>query len=261
MKFSYFQAVFTQFSHWPLDSEGRFFLCSRPIRVWDAETNKTTKFKSMREAWAFLFDGKRTVEDALKDIERFELPALSGRKGGSGSMKDFKFGHARHGGGDDSGRTIQNAAANTKIKVKTEADAIKFFSDLYTNADHEFGMAIDEQGYVHRYVEGGSTSVGIWGKKGQFVIHNHPSFGSGAFSDSDLISTSRSAESGIAAIGPKGDYYFRKKGGHFKSAEFERAVKHAKLRGKDYDDAARRWLRANQKKYGYIFEFKPRKKS
>lgn len=256
MKFSYFQAVFTQFSHWPLDEDGRFFLCSRPIRVWDAETNKTTKFTSMREAWAFLFDGKRTVEDALKGIERFELPALTGRKGGSGKMQTFKFGHAPTG---HDKRIILNAEANVHIKEKTEASAIKYFSDLYTNADHEYGMAIDEQGYVHSYVEGAKHSVGIWGDKGQFVLHNHPS--GGAFSDSDMISTARSRESGIAAITRTGDYYFRKNGGHFRAAQFERAVRRANLQGTDYDDAVRRWLTAHQKTYGYRFKFVPRKKS
>ena len=257
MKFSYFQAVFTQLSHWPLDSDGRYYLCARPLRLWDGETGKTVKFTSMREAWDYVFDGAKTVAEALSGIERFELPALSGRKGGSSSMKDFKFGHAAHDGrGNWNPVQHLNAEANTRIKVKTEKDAIKYFSDLYTNADHEYGMAIDNQGYVHSYVEGGSTSVPIWGRKGQLVVHNHP--GGGAFSDSDLISTSRSSESGIVAIGKGGDYYFRKNGGHFKSAQFERAVKRAKLRGHDYDDAVRRWLRANQKQYGYRFEFKKR---
>jgi hypothetical protein len=256
MKFSYFQSVFTQLSHWPLDSDGRYFLCARPLRLWDGETGRTVKFTSMREAWDYVFDGVKTVEAALSGIERFELPALSGRKGGSSSMKDFKFGHAPH--GRDYGNAImhQNAELNTRITVKTEKDAIKYFSDLFTNADHEYGMAIDNQGYVHRYIEGGDTSVPIWGRKGELVIHNHPS--GGAFSDSDLISTSRSSESGIVAIGKGGDYYFRKNGGHFKSAQFERAVRRAKLRGHDYDDAVRRWLRANQKQYGYRFEFKKR---
>lgn len=258
MKFSYFQAMFPQLSHWPLDSDGRFFLCTRPLRLWDGETDKTVKFKSLREAWDYVFDGAKTVAAALSGIEKFERQPLTGRKGGSGKMKGFKFDHS---GGKSFKRKILNAEANTHIKVKTEADAIKYFSDLYTNANHEYGMAIDEQGYVHNYIEGGKSAVAIFGKKGHLIVHNHPGDAWGAFSDSDLIVAARGKESGIVAIGPRGDYYFRKKGGHFKGAQFERAVKHAQLRGTDYDDAARRWLRANQKKYGYIFEFKPRKKS
>jgi len=264
MKFSYFQAMFPQLSHWPLDSDGRFFLCTRPLRLWDGETDKTVKFKSMREAWGFAFDGRKTVEAALSGIEAFALPALSGRKGGSSEMKDFKFGHAPHGGGADDSRKHLNAEANTHIKIKTEADAIKYFSDLYTKADHEYGMAIDNQGYVHNYMEGGSTSVPILGGKGHLIVHNHPISGksdASAFSDSDLIHVARTRESGIVAISSKGDWYFRKSGGHFKAAQFERAVKRAKLRGSDYDDAVKRWLTANQKQYGYRFQFVPRKKS
>ena len=255
MQFRYFQAVFTQFSHWPLDEDGRFYLCTRPLRLWDAETDKTTKFKSMREAWNYAFDGGKTVEAALSGIDRFELPALSGRKGGSGKMKGFKF----SGSGDKNGfkRKILNAEANTRIKVKTEADAIKYFSDLYTNADHEYGMAIDEQGYVYNYIEGTKGGVAIGGNlEKRLIVHNHP--GGGAFSDADLIVVSRGKERGIVAIGQGGDYYFRKKGGHFKGAKFENAVRNATLRGTDSDDAVRRWLTKNQKRYGYIFEFKKR---
>ena len=84
-------------------------------------------------------------------------------------------------------------------------------------------------------------------------MHNHP--GGGAFSDSDLLYAARTNTEGIAAIGKKGDYYFRKKGGHFKGGQFARAVKNARPRGKDYDDAVRNWLTKNQKKYGYTFNF------
>lgn len=255
MKFSYFQAMFPQLSHWPLDSDGRFFLCTRPLRLWDGETDKTVKFKSMREAWDYVFDGAKTVAAAFSGIETFERQPLTGRKGGSGKMRGFKF----SGSGDRNGfkRKILNAEANTHIKVKTEADAIKYFSDLYTNADHEYGMAIDDQGYVHNYIEGTRGGVAIGGNlEKHLIVHNHP--GGGAFSDADLIVVSRGRESGIVAIGKGGDYYFRKNGGHFKGAQFERAVRRAQLRGTDYDDAVRRWLRANQKRYGYRFEFKKR---
>lgn len=178
MKFSYFQAMFPQLSHWPLDSDGRFFLCTRPLRLWDGETDKTVKFKSLREAWDYVFDGAKTVAAALSGIETFERQPLTGRKGGSGKMRGFKF----SGSGDRNGfkRKILNAEANTHIKVKTEADAIKYFSDLYTNADHEYGMAIDDQGYVHNYIEGTRGGVAIGGNlEKHLIVHNHP--GGGAF--------------------------------------------------------------------------------
>lgn len=254
MKFSYFSAVFPQLDHWPLDGDCRYCLCTRPLRCEDLETNTVTKIKSLKEAWAFRFDGIRTVAEAWAGIERFELPALQGRKGGSAEgMRQFRFNHAR--GGDEYAETPPHfsAEANTRIKVKTEQNAIDYFAQQYRNADHEYGMSIDPQGFVHDYQEGGRSSVGLFGIKGTFMVHNHPS--GGAFSDSDLIAISRDQSSGIAAIGKGGDYYIRKKGGHFRGAAFERAVRNARPQGRDYDDAVRRWLTAHQKKFGYTFQF------
>ena len=91
-------------------------------------------------------------------------------------------------------------------------------------------------------------------------MHNHPS--GGAFSKNDMLATARDKGTGIVAIGSKGgDYYFRKTG-HFKSAAFERAVKNAKMKGVDYDDAVRNWLgdKNRQKKFGFRFEFKKKRK-
>ena len=257
MEFSYFQAVFPSLDHWELDENYRHVLCTRPLRCEDLETGAVTKFKSLKEAWDYRFDGVHTIAEALANIACFEM-RLCGRKGGSSDgMKDFRFGHARVDAGDKNTPRHFPAEANTRIKVKNQENAIGYFAQQYRNADHEYGMLIDRQGFVHDYQEGGRTAVGIFGRKGTFTVHNHP--GGGAFSDSDLISTAHERSSGIAAIGKGGDYYFRKNGGHFKGAQFARAVKNAKLRGTDYDDAVRRWLKANQKKYGYTFEFRKHK--
>ena len=51
-----------------------------------------------------------------------------------------------------------------------------------------------------------------------------------------------------------GTYSFVK-GGHFNASGFIKGVNSAKLSGKDYNDAVSRWLKANQKKYGYTYSF------
>ena len=124
-------------------------------------------------------------------------------------------------------------------------------------SDHEFAYEVDADGYVHQYIEGATSSVAISASakvgKGQktMIIHNHPS--GGAFSDSDLISASMQTRAkGIIASGKNHDYKFEK-GGHFKANSFIKAVKTAKMKGKDYDDAVDKWLKANQKKYGYTY--------
>lgn len=254
MKFSYFSAVFPQLDHWVLDDDCRYCLCTRPLRCEDLETETVTKFKSLKEAWDFKFDGIHTVAESWANIERFELPALCGRKGGSSAgMRKFKFNHADI--DDPYAETPKHfpVEANTRIKVKTEENAIDYFAKQYRNANHEYGMSIDPDGFVHDYQEGGRSSVGLYGIKGTFMVHNHP--GGGAFSDWDLYAIARNQSSGIAAIGKKGDYYIRKNGGHFKGAAFERAVRNARPEGKDYDDAVRKWLTAHQKKFGYTFKF------
>ena len=135
------------------------------------------------------------------------------------------------------------------------------FIDLFQNADHEWAYAVDEQGYVHGVNEGGSTSVTMpfpkRGTKGLMMIHNHPGTKAnpgGAFSDKDLINASMTKYKGIIATDQTGEYIFQK-GTHFKATDFVSAVKRAKLKGKDYNDAARKWLKANAKKYGYKFEY------
>lgn len=40
---------------------------------------------------------------------------------------------------------------------------------------------------------------------------------------------------------------------HFKADTFAKAVVKAKARGKDSSDATDKWLKRNQKKYGYRF--------
>lgn len=56
------------------------------------------------------------------------------------------------------------------------------------------------------------------------------------------------------ASAKEGDYKFVK-GTHFKAAEFTNAVKTATLKGKDYSDAVDKWLKRNQKRYGYKYSF------
>lgn len=51
-----------------------------------------------------------------------------------------------------------------------------------------------------------------------------------------------------------GTYSFVK-GTHFNASGFVKGVNSAKLSGKDYNDAVSKWLKANQKKYGYKYSF------
>ena len=262
MNFEKFSIGFPHIAHFPLDNEGRYFAMTKPLRIWDGETDKYTKFKSLREMWDYCFDSVNKVSDWFAGVESFDddISLSGGRGSSSGKNGIFSFGNAS--GKDDFTDVPDHfpVEANTNIKVKTQENAIAYFAKQYRTADHEYGMLIDKQGFVHQVSEGGKHSVWIGSKKGTLTVHNHPS--GGAFSKNDMLATARDKGTGIVAIGSKGgDYYFRKTG-HFKSAAFERAVKNAKMKGVDYDDAVRNWLgdKNRQKKFGFRFEFKKKRK-
>lgn len=234
-----------------LDKEREVFCFRNPLSIWESETDNTVDFDSLDSLLDYDYNGRK-VADIIGDMETLDI-SLSGSTG-NGEQKEFKFGHASDKGKDKT-KDLFPAYANVRIKSKTLEGAMEEFHERFKNADHEWAYEVDPQGYVHQYKEGNTSSVSISGKnKGNMILHNHPS--GGAFSDSDLISASLGNEKGIVASGKNGDYIFQKNGGHFKATDFVKAVKSAKLKGTSYDDAVDKWLTANQKKYGYRYEFK-----
>lgn len=229
----------------------------KPFCVENYETGESKNFKTLDDVLEHKI-GNETVKQMILKLEKPCTPELSGGRGASsGSNGTFKFGHAGGGGGGGNDSALPPAVANTKIKSKSLSGALAEFKRNHLLANREFAYEVDDNGYVHQYVKGGAHSVGISsgakvarGRK-TMIIHNHP--GGGAFSDSDLLSTAADRRSkGIVASGKKHDYTFEK-GTHFKAQDFSRAVRNAKMTGKDYDDAVDKWLKKNQKKYGYKY--------
>lgn len=239
-----------------VDLTSRFTLFSYPWELYDNQTDTSVEFKNLNDALSYKIDDK-TIQDYIEDFK--PLATIDGGRGASGSVGEYKFGHANRGNSKDNTHDIHPAYMNTANKTRSVDGAIRAFGDRYRNADHEYGASVDDLGYTHKLVDGNKTNVGIWAKgKGHMVLHNHPSGGN--FSDSDLISTSRDKKArGIVALGKKGDFIFTK-GAHFNATAFEKAVKRARMKGKSYDDAVGNWLKANQKKYGYSYEFRKLKK-
>lgn len=227
-----------------------------PLQIWNFINNDEIDFNSIDELLDYEYKGK-SVMDYIAEMKDLSV-SISGSVG-AGKQQTFKFGHERENGKDRT-KDLFPAYANVRIKSKTLEGAMNEFHERFANADHEWAYEVDRQGYVHQYKEGNKSSVAISGKnKDNMILHNHPN--GGAFSDGDLISVSLGNERGIVASGKNGDYIFQKNGGHFKAAEFVKAVKNAKMQGTSYDDAVNKWLTANQKKYGYRYEFKKATKS
>lgn len=230
-------------------------LFRKPLQAYNLASDETTYFDSVNDMFAFVA-GSRTVRDIISEAKPddiFRLVLNGGRGSGADSGREFKFDHAKGGkGGEIAYKSDFPARANTAIKSKNVDEALKVFRQMHANDDYESAFAVDANGYVTHYTHGGKTSVMIPSNPGDMIYHNHPSGGN--FSDTDLINTATSKERGIIASGRYGDYKFEK-GTHFNAAGFVKAVRNATLKGKDYSDAADKWLRRNQRKYGYRYSF------
>lgn len=232
-------------------------LLKKPMELYDLkEKTVIAAFDSLDEALAYPLHGK-SLAARIAEIEEITFIYDGGRGGGSG-LSSFKFGSAGGSGGAGSGRTDLPARMNVRMSgaKRSPDDALRAFREAHANDKYESAVTVDQHGFVTRYTHGNATSVRIAGSKGEMVYHNHPSGGN--FSDKDLVSVSMGAERGIVASGKFGDYKFVKTP-KFKASAFIKAVKTARMTGKDYSDAANRWLKANQKKYGYKYSFTPAK--
>ena len=194
-----------------LDKVKEVFVFRKPLSIWKSETDETVDFDSIDDLLSYEYEGK-TILDRINEMESLDI-SISGSVGG-GDNQTFKFNHAK-GNGKDKTKDLFPAYANVRIKSKTLEGAMEEFHERFANSDHEWAYEVDPQGYVHQFKEGNASSVSIGGRhKDNMILHNHP--GGGAFSDTDLISTSLGNQKGIVASGNKGDYIFQK-GGHFKA--------------------------------------------
>lgn len=221
---------------------------------YELYNHKTKEEKHYKNIYELAEDNPK-IKDIILNTEIFYNPIDGGRGATSGAMGGG-FNHAKGSGKGNNGKQLLNAELNINTKQKHNVNAVlKRFNEKYSDSKIEYGIAIDEQGYVHRHMQGNETSVNISGGKGMTIIHNHPSGGN--FSDNDLISVARTQERGIIATSSnaktKSTYRFEKKS-NFDAKGFEKAVKGAKWPvGMSYDKGADWWLRKNANKYGYKY--------
>lgn len=225
------------------------------LELYSFVTEKKVKFKSFDDVYKHVIvdnSESLTIGDIIEKTEEFEQEFDGGRgSGSSNSEMGGGFNHANGPRGKDLDEVKYPAEFNINTKFKTYDQALKLFRKKYKDADTEYGITVDEQGFVHQHIKGGKTSVGISGNKGEMVIHNHPSGGN--FSDTDLISTALTSAKGVVATGSKGTYTFTKTH-KFKAKEFVKAIKKAKWpTHMSYDEGADWWLRKNAKAYGYTY--------
>ncbi|KAF5037076.1 hypothetical protein DSECCO2_568490 [anaerobic digester metagenome] len=238
------------------------FMITRNKEIYNLETDSPIDFTDWNQLLEHKIHGQ-SIRDALDQIEfEFHYEGGRGSSSGSGEMGGG-FNHASQRGrkAENYGKIEYPAVFNTQGRFATQDEAIRLFNDRYKDSDIEYGISVDENGFVHRHIRGSATSVPIsaYGKN-HIVVHNHPS--GGAFSDTDLIAAAQDTHAtGIVATAGKVSHVFRK-GPDFKAVDFARAVKKAKWpKDLTYDAGVKWWMKKNAKDYGFTYEVRKTKKA
>lgn len=246
----------------------RIILFRNPLELYDMSTDKIiATFDSLEDALAFKIDGK-TLEERIADWTQIIFPTEHGGRGGGSGMNNFnqKWPSAN---GNEKDETVYDhpARMNTKISVnRTYEDMLKAFADTHKDAGEEHGVVVDAYGFATKYRHGNAGSIsGLTGGGTEIALHNHPAGGWPTFSKEDLLNTALGTRRGIVAVsGTKGrsadtakyaGTYSFVKGNRFNATAFVKAINNATIRGNDYNDAVNKWLKANQKKYGYKYSY------
>lgn len=239
-----------------LDDEWMIF---NDYELYNDKEDITIENKTLEELLERHINDK-SVRELIEEKEEFTYRVDGGRGSSSGKTSEGMMGpsHAPH-RGRQTREVLYPAELNIKEAKGNSVDSVlKRFQDKYGNANREYAIAVDEQGYAHQHIKGGKHSVSIQGGKGEIVIHNHPS-GSN-FSDTDLKNTASDNTKGVIATSSngttKGTYTFIKNK-DFKSKEFIKALSKAQWDAKlGYNKGFDKWLRKNQKTYGYKYTAK-----
>lgn len=244
-------------------------LFRKPLQLYNLATNSViADFKNLDEVFAFR-TGSKTLGQIIESWKQILFPVdCGGRGGGSGMGFNGKWPSSGNGGGNDETTADLPARMNVKISGASRSyeDMLREFIKAHGSAGEEHGIVVDSAGFVSKYRHGNAGSIsGLNGTQNEIAIHNHPTGGWPTFSKEDVVNTAMGSRRGIVAVSTTagrgeesakyaGTYSFVK-GQHFNASGFVKGVNSAKLSGKDYNDAVSKWLKANQKKYGYTYSF------
>lgn len=244
----------------------KVLLFRKPLELYNLASDKAIAvFDTLDAALAYELDGK-TLESIIAEWDKITFPTEWGGRGGSSGMGFNGAWPSSGGGGADSTTEDLPARMNVKLRaIRNYDDMVKAFADTHRDDDREHGIVVDAYGFTTKYLHGNKGSIsGLTGNGSEIAIHNHPSDGWPTFSKEDVLNTALGTRKGIVAVsGTKGrgddakyaGTYSFIKNQHFDAQGFVKAVNKAKLSGKDYNDAVNKWLKANQKKYGYTYSF------
>lgn len=252
MTLDLFRYEFRRVTGFMLTDTVALFRYPRHIELYDFAAEETIgTYRRLDDALDATVGGK-TLRAYIEEMEHITFDLDGGRGSGSG-LQGFSFGHASRAPG---GKSSRDFPARFNVQdVKSPQKTLDTFRDMHVKSQKEHCITVDDQGFCTSYTHGEDTSCAIGNSTG-LIIHNHPGEVGGNFSDTDLFSCANGKFSGVIAVGREGTYIFQKTP-KFKPQDFSKAVRGAKMHGKDYNEATNRWLRHNQAKYGYVYEFVP----
>lgn len=174
--------------------------------------------------------------------------------GGRGSSGALGGGFSNGAGAPTESKSLYPAYFNKQGRFASVSGAEKIFSDKYKNADREYAISVDREGFVHSASVGEKHSVRIatTGKE-QTIIHNHPSGSNFSGQDLRTFRDDKNIKT-IKAVGRERTFSITKTNG-FDQKKFGKACNNAKWpKQLSYTDGADWWLKRNQKALKYKYE-------
>lgn len=158
-------------------------------------------------------------------------------------------------GGGGNGTLKYPAEFNVQGRFSSVQGAVDLFKEKYLDASIEYGISVDEQGFVHRHVQGNNTSVAISAMgNNHTIVHNHPISKGGNFSGADLSAFAQDKKIKTMMAIDKVKTYSITREKRFNEKGFIKAMKSAQWPKRlTYGEGADWWLKRNAKRYGYTY--------
>ena len=250
---------------------GENYILFNDYELYNEETSESVNFRDFNDVLDYKI-GDKTIKELIEEREDASEVDFGGR-GSSSSASGGKLfgGKGARSGGKGSGEAMKPlppAYINTLTspRFKSVEKTSKAFGKNFLDAEREYGGVIDKDGFAVAYTKGNKTSVQHLEKPGAYTIHNHPSkylnahakkgtmyFNAPSTPDIRNWALGKGKGTIVVASGNRTMYSLSKSNG-FKSKEFIKGMNSAKSTGsKNYDKDVDKWLKQNQKAYGYKY--------
>lgn len=247
------------------------YILFKDYELYNNQTNESVNFKKFEEVLDYKIEDK-TVKEVIEEKEDVSELDYGGRgassSGGGASLFSGKGERKAGKGKGEAMRPLPPAYINslTSSRYKSVEKTSKEFGKKFLNEGREYAGVIDKDGFAVDYTKGNKASVQHLERPNAYSIHNHPSkvlnekakgraIYYNAPSGPDIRNWALGKGKGtiVVASGNRTMYTLSKSNG-FKGKDLVKGMRSAKSSGKDtYDKDVDKWLKQNQKTYGYKY--------